>query len=139
MQKLYQLLKNEELLETVIEAISRSRNSLLLVQGEDDDTQIQPDNKYFEVLRDLQTKGINICRYYFGKKESFKIEQNLNPDISYMFAGNMENYQRAIIIDNKKAFFKIGTQFVTTENAEIINILKKYLEQCCLDSASNSS
>lgn len=139
MQKLYQLLNDEEVLEAVIEAISRSRSSLLLVQGEDDDSQIQPDNRYFELLRDLQANGIIIRRYYFGNKESFKTEQNLHPNISYAFAGSMENYQRAIIIDGKQAFFKIGKQFAFSENAELIKTLENYLEQCCLNSAGNSS
>lgn len=137
MQGLYKLLRDDEVLEAVIEAISRSQSSLWLVQGQEDGSHVRPDSRYFLVLQRLADKGVKIRRFYFGGQERFADEARQNPGVDYVFAGNMDGYQRAVIIDGQRAFFKIGTQFAFTDYPELIRLLETYLEKCNLAAVGN--
>ena len=137
MQKLYRLLEEKDVLNTVTDAVCKTQQMLILVQGQVDNSPVQPDNRYFKILNDLCDKKIKIRRYYFGSKEAFDDEKVMQSGIEWRWAGSMEAYQRAIIIDGKKAFFKIGTQFAVSEYPPLIELLTQYLENCCLAAVGN--
>ena len=139
MQGLYKLLRDDEVLEAVIDAIGRCQSSLCLVQGQEDGSKVQPDSRYFMVLKMLADKGVKIRRFYFGSQEHFAEEASQNPSVNYVFAGGMDSYQRAIIIDGQRAFFKIGMQFAFTDYPELVRLLENYLEKCHLTAVGNLS
>lgn len=109
-----------------MDAAGKARSSLSVVQGEED-KQAEPDAAYFQMLQKLIAKGVLVSRYYFGSKKQFEIEKSRNPGIVYWYGGNMQAYQRAVIIDGKKAFFKIGNVFAVTEYSELVKLLEDYL------------
>lgn len=133
MQPLYQTLEDSQVLDRVIKEISHTKRKLVLVEAEEDGSQVRPNQLYFETLRQLAQNGVKIFRWYFGSIESYELRQKNTPFIHWIYAGKLQNYQRAIIIDNQKAFLKIGRQFLLSEHKDIILLLKKYLRQCAAE------
>lgn len=133
MQPLYQTLEDTQVLDTVIKEISQTKQKLVLVEAEEDGSQVRPNQLYFETLRLLAQNGVKIFRWYFGSIESYELRRKNAPFIHWVYAGKLQNYQRAIIIDNQKAFLKIGRQFLLSEHKNMISLLKTYLQQCAAE------
>lgn len=130
MQKLYELVKTNEVLGTVIDAVSQTQSNLIVVEGEKDNHPVRPDDRYNSVLETLIKEQKNITRYYFGSYKTFMEKSHQTKGITWCYAGPMTMYQRAIIIDKRQAFFKIGNEFATSTHQGMIEILKNYLESC---------
>ena len=130
MSELYEVLDTAKVLDTVIDAISKTQESLIVVEGETDNNAVRPDDRYFQTLQNLLAQKKPITRYYFGSSESFAQKSRQSNGIIWRYAGTMEQYQRAIIIDNHTAFFKIGQEFAKTHYIPLIKLLKDYLQTC---------
>lgn len=127
MSELYEVLDTAKVLDTVIDAVSKTQESLIVVEGETDNHAVRPDDRYFQTLQNLLAQKKQITRYYFGSLESFAQKSKQTKGIIWRYAGSMEQYQRAIIIDNHTAFFKIGQEFAKTHYIPLIALLKNYL------------
>lgn len=127
MSELYEVLDTAKVLETVIDAVSKTQESLIVVEGETDNHAVRPDDRYFQTLQNLLAQKKPITRYYFGSLESFAQKSKQTKGIIWRYAGSLEQYQRAIIIDNHTAFFKIGQEFAKTHYIPLIALLKNYL------------
>lgn len=127
---LYQIVNNDEVLIKVIGLVASAQKQLIVVQGEDDLSPVQPDENYFGALRAFSEKGGQIIRCYFGNRENFLQEKKNNPGIEYVYCGKMKNYQRAVICDGRYAMAKIGGTFVFSTNRLWVNMLTAYLEEC---------
>lgn len=130
MSELYEVLADNQVLDTVIEAVSKTKKDLIVVEGEADNNAVRPDDRYFQTLQNLLVQKKPITRYYFGSLESFAQKSKQTKGIIWRYAGTMEQYQRAIVIDNHTAFFKIGNEFAKTHYNPLIKLLKEYLETC---------
>lgn len=130
MSELYEVLADNQVLDTVIEAVSKTKKDLIVVEGETDNHAVHPDDRYFQTLQNLLKQKKPIIRYYFGSIESFAQKSKQSEGIIWRYGGTMEQYQRAIIIDTKSAFFKIGNEFAKTHYNPLIKLLKEYLETC---------
>ena len=130
MSELYEVLDTAKVLETVIDAVSKTQESLIVVEGETDNHAVRPDDRYFQTLQNLLAQKKPITRYYFGSLESFAQKSKQSEGIIWRYGGTMEQYQRAIIIDTESAFFKIGNEFAKTHYNPLIKLLKEYLETC---------
>ena len=129
MSELYEVLDTAKVLDTVIDAVSKTQESLIVVEGETDNNAVRPDERYFKTLQNLLAHKKPITRYYFGSLESFAQKRQQTKDIIWHYAGPMEQYQRAIIINNHTAFFKIGNTFAKTHYQPLITLLKNYLQK----------
>ena len=127
MSELYEVLDTAKVLDTVIDAVSKTQESLIVVEGETDNHAVRPDDRYFQTLQNLLAQKKQITRYYFGSLESFAQKSEQTEGIIWRYAGSLEQYQRAIIIDNHTAFFKIGQEFAKTHYIPLIALLKNYL------------
>ena len=127
MSELYEVLDTAKVLDTVIDAVSKTQESLIVVEGETDNHAVRPDDRYFQTLQNLLAQKKQITRYYFGSQESFAQKRKQTKGIIWRYAGPMKEYQRAIIIDNHTAFFKIGQEFAKTHYIPLIALLKNYL------------
>lgn len=127
MSELYEVLDTAKVLDTVINAVSKTQESLIVVEGETDNHAVRPDDRYFQTLQNLLAQKKPITRYYFGSLESFAQKSKQTKGIIWRYAGSLEQYQRAIIIDNHTAFFKIGQEFAKTHYIPLIALLKNYL------------
>lgn len=127
MSELYEVLDTAKVLDTVIDAVSKTQESLIVVEGETDNHAVRPDDRYFQTLQNLLAQKKQITRYYFGSLESFAQKSKQTKGIIWRYAGSLEQYQRAIIIDNHTAFFKIGQEFAKTHYIPLIALLKNYL------------
>ena len=127
MSELYEVLDTAKVLDTVIDAVSKTQESLIVVEGETDNHAVRPDDRYFQTLQNLLAQKKPITRYYFGSLESFVQKSKQTKGLIWRYAGSMEQYQRAIIIDNHTAFFKIGQEFAKTHYIPLIALLKNYL------------
>ena len=127
MSELYEVLDTAKVLDTVIDAVSKTQESLIVVEGETDNHAVHPDDRYFQTLQNLLAQKKPITRYYFGSLESFAQKSKQTKGIIWRYAGSLEQYQRAIIIDNHTAFFKIGQEFAKTHYIPLIALLKNYL------------
>ncbi len=127
MSELYEVLDSAKVLDTVIDAVSKTQESLTVVEGETDNHAVHPDDRYFKTLQNLLAQKKQITRYYFGSPESFAQKSQQSEGIIWRYAGPLEQYQRAIIIDNHTAFFKIGQEFAKTHYIPLIALLKNYL------------
>lgn len=125
--KLYQEVDNSDVLEKVIALVDKAQKTLFVVEGEDDNHEVQPDDKYFQAVQAFLNRGGIVYRYYFGKEKGFLNAQSDNPEIIYYYCGEMENYQRAVIADGNQAMAKIGNQFVYSENPLWVKMLQDYL------------
>lgn len=128
--KLYFEIADDMVLAKVVALVEQAEKQLLVSEGEDDSHQVQPDEKYYKALAAFLGRGGQIVRYYFGSKERFEKCRKSNPSVTYIYAGSMEEYQRAVIVDGKKSMAKIGRQFVFSENPQWINLLRVYFENC---------
>ena len=127
MSELYEVLDTAKVLDMVIDAVSKTQESLIVVEGETDNHAVRPDDRYFQTLQNLLAQKKPITRYYFGSLESFAQKSKQTKGIIWRYAGSLEQYQRAIIIDNHTAFFKIGQEFAKTHYIPLIALLKNYL------------
>lgn len=127
MSELYEVLDTAKVLDTVIDAVSKTQESLIVVEGETDNHAVRPDDRYFQTLQNLLAQKKPVTRYYFGSLESFAQKSKQTKGIIWRYAGSLEQYQRAIIIDNHTAFFKIGQEFAKTHYIPLIALLKNYL------------
>lgn len=127
MSELYEVLDTAKVLDTVIDAVSKTQESLIVVEGETDNHAVRPNDRYFQTLQNLLAQKKPITRYYFGSLESFAQKSKQTKGIIWRYAGSLEQYQRAIIIDNHTAFFKIGQEFAKTHYIPLIALLKNYL------------
>lgn len=127
MSELYEVLDTAKVLDTVIDAVSKTQESLIVVEGETDNHAVRPNDRYFKTLQNLLKQKKPITRYYFGSLASFAQKSKQTKGIIWRYAGPMEQYQRAIIIDNHTAFFKIGQEFAKTHYIPLIALLKNYL------------
>lgn len=130
MSELYEVLDTAKVLDTVIDAVSKTQESLIVVEGETDNNAVRPDDRYFQTLQNLLKQKKPITRYYFGSLESFAQKSKQMKGIIWRYAGPMEQYQRAIVIDEATAFFKIGQEFAKTHYKPLIKLLKDYLQTC---------
>ena len=128
--KLYEKVQVEDVLEKVISLSRLCEKSMIVVQGETDLSSVQPNDAYFQVLEELMQKKIKIIRYYFGSFESCLQEHQKNPNIEYLYCGEMDKYQRAVIVDMKYSMAKIGDDFVFSMHPLWIQMLAEYLSQC---------
>lgn len=126
--KLYQEICDNDVLDKVIALVRQAEKTIIVSEGEKDRHQVQPDRRYYQTLSDFVNRGGSVVRYYFGGREEFARHQADNPQIAYHYAGGMENYQRAVIVDGQKAMAKIGRQFVYSENALWVEMLSAYLQ-----------
>ena len=124
---LYELIENEQVLSSVLGAVSQTEKSLLVVHSEFDESSVQPNQDYEDVLKNLIEKDVKITRYFHGPKEAFEKHRQSHSGIEYVLQAEEKFYQRAIIIDEKKAFFKIGNQFCYTEYKPLVDVLKNFL------------
>ena len=134
MTKLYIPLEEKEVLGRVVKALSKVRFSLAVVQGEEDTSSVQPDEKYFAAMENLIDKGIVVRRFYFGCFEKYLREKAQNPQIEYLYCKKKKKYQRAIILDQAAIFCKIGNQFCYSEYPEMVQMIQNYLKRCSLGS-----
>lgn len=124
--KLYQEMPDSEILERVIDLVNNSQQILLVAANELENSNVNPDARYFQALEQATTRGVQITRYYFGTPEAHHQEQQRNPYLSCLYAGPSKDYQRAIIADGYKSMSKVATKFVYSENPLWINTLQKY-------------
>ncbi len=128
--RLYDEVKAGEVLERVIRLAGQTQKLLIVTQGEDDHSRVQPDERYFETLRRLGAKGIRIVRCYFGAEDVFEAERKHCPQTEYVYCGGMEKYQRAVISDLRHSMAKIGDVFVCSAHPLWQGMLLSYLEEC---------
>lgn len=124
--KLYQEVDNSDVLEKVIALVDEAQKTLFVVEGEDDNHEVQPDDKYFQAVQAFLNRGGKVYRYYFGTQKAFLNTQADNPEIIYYYCGGMENYQRAVIADGIQTMAKIGHQFVYSKNPLWVKMLQDY-------------
>lgn len=111
----YKKIDETKVLTLAIQLVKSAQSAIDVSQNEDEITTVIPNLKYFEMLKRKKDEGIRITRYFFGKKTTFVKEKENNSSITYIYAGNNRNYQRMIIIDKKKALFRIDNSFCYTE------------------------
>ncbi|MFV0627420.1 MAG: hypothetical protein ACK5N8_08760 [Alphaproteobacteria bacterium] len=126
---LYKVIENEEVLIRVIDAVSRAEKTLIVVHSELDKSSVQPNQGYENVLKNLLRKEVAITRYFHGSKEQFEAHKKAHVGVEYVLQRDDKFYQRAIIIDNEKAFFKIGNQFCYTEYMPLVEVLQNFLKE----------
>ena len=84
--------------------------------------------KYNLTLRQVLDRGIKVERYCFGSLKKFKEYQKMiDKRIKLFLVRDQKFYQRLIISDNSKMFFKIGKHFFYTENPLIIKGFVEYI------------
>ena len=126
---LYEIFENENVLVRVIDAVSRAEKTLIVVHSELDESSVQPNQDYENILKNLLKKGVVITRYFHGTKAQFEAHKKAHVGVEYVLQKEDKFYQRAIVIDDKKAFFKVGNQFCFTEYMPLVEVIKKFLSE----------
>jgi hypothetical protein len=116
----------DQVLSLAIKLVKKAEAEIVVSHSPTEVSTVSPSDKYYQTLQNKIAAGIKVTRYFFGDKKFFKKDKNNNLEISYVFAGNKNYFQRMIIIDQKKALFKMNTDFFYTEFLPLIKALMDY-------------
>ncbi len=117
-------IKKTEVVNTAIKIINQAQHEVIVTHSTQDTSKVKPTTKYFEALSQLNNKGIKVRRYIFGSRDFKQIDKY---GVEQLYAGDGKAYQRAIIIDQKIAMFKLGDSFFTSTYKPLMNALYKYV------------
>jgi sugar-specific transcriptional regulator TrmB len=117
-------INQQAVLNKVITLVSSAKTEIIVTHSTHDDSPVKPNDRYYEAIVSAQKKGITITRYIFGRKD-FAHKDTFG--ITQIYGGKAENYQRAVIVDEKKAMFKLGNHFYFTTYQPLCAALKHYI------------
>ncbi len=83
---------------------------------------------YHVLLEKQAKKGVRVVRYGFGTKREYICLKPQVSNIQFVYAGSLSFYQRMIVIDGKKALFRLGDHVYYTEFPDLAACLVKYTE-----------
>lgn len=116
--------KKSEVVNTAIKVINQAQHEVVVTHSTQDTSKVKPTREYFESLSQLNNKGIKVKRYIFGSRNFKQID---NYGVEQFYAGDDKAYQRAIIVDQRIAMFKLGDSFFTSTYKPLVNSLYKFI------------
>ena len=117
--------ESEDVLNRVIDLVRSAKREIIVTHSGQDESKIKPNSKYFTTLCEMKDSGVTVIRYIFGN-DDFPSQDKFG--ISQVYGGTAKQYQRTIIVDGKKAMFKLGDHFYYTTNHVLCQALKLYVE-----------
>lgn len=121
-EHLFILINAENVLSKAIELVVSARKNIIVTHSDADNSRVKPSSEYYSALR--QTKA-QITRYIFS---STSFEQYTSENILHIYGGRNNVYQRAIIIDGRRAMFKVGDEFYYSEYRPLVIVLIKKIK-----------
>jgi hypothetical protein len=83
---------------------------------------------YHRLIVRKSKEGISVKRFGFGSKQAFAKLAKHYPGVQFVYAGEMNMYQRLLLIDRKRAMFGLAGTFFYTEFVPLIESLVKYIQ-----------
>lgn len=84
--------------------------------------------KYHNLITQLAKHNISINRYMFGEKKLFNKLRGRFDGVHIHYGGEMELYQRMLIVDKKKGLFALNNKVFFTDFKPLIKSLLKYVK-----------
>ncbi len=120
----------EEILSAVIEGIDGATSSVQMTMNLAEEIATPLPHRYHALLKDKLDKGVQITRVGFGTNGDFQIVQGRHDfsssDFRFVHYPRTSEYQRMIMIDGRRIFFRTPDGFYTTGNPEVIKRFQDY-------------
>lgn len=88
---------------------------------------------YHSLLKKKLDEGVMIKRLGFGTREDYNtIKHKYNyqsKQYSFRYRIKLSDYQRLLIIDKKRIFFKVGTIFLESSNRSIVAVFITFFKK----------
>ena len=113
-------IEENEVLLKVINLVLTAQEEIAVTHSDADDSKVVPDKNYFDALQKKIKEGIKITRYVFSSKEPLSQDSQ---GVSQVYAGDCDSYQRAVVVDQSRAMFKLGDKFYYSEFQPLVSAL----------------
>jgi len=120
-------INKKNVLKTAMTLISSANKNIDITMDVAEELRNSLPDEYHKRLTNLLKKGIKISRYVFGPKNLFKIIKNKYPMINTYYSGEINKYQRMLIIDKEKGLFAVNEKVFFTEFKPLIKSLLEYV------------
>jgi hypothetical protein len=82
--------------------------------------------KYHDLIEQKARQGTQIYRFAYGKKTLFNKMMTLYKGVKMYYGGDMNTYQRMLVIDKKIAMFGLNGNIYVTQFGPLIKSLLDY-------------
>lgn len=121
--KPYREIKREFVVDKVISLISSAKEIIVMTMNSDEELKKPLPARYHERLAQIATDGIKITRYTYGSKKTSERIRKKHRYAETIYGGNLNKYQRMIIVDGEKAMYFREDKFLFTRSKPIIKNL----------------
>lgn len=107
--------------------VKSAKKEIRATMDVDEELRFPLPQSYHQLLIQKAREGVRIVRYGYGSKVASEEIKRLHANITYIYNGQIKNYQRMLVVDGK-ALFKLGNQVYYTEFKPLAQSLVKYAE-----------
>jgi sugar-specific transcriptional regulator TrmB len=116
----------KEVINKAISLIKSSKKIIEMTMNMEEELVNPLPQKYHGLLKKLVKKNIKISRYTYGDKKLVSKIKDLYPQINIIYSGNLNKYQRMLIIDRNYGLFSINGKVFFTNFKPLIKSLLEY-------------
>ena len=121
-------IKKNEVLKTALKLIGESQKTINMTMNMADELTNPLPAIYHRKLLKLIQKNIKIDRIVFGPKKLFKKITDKYPEINIKYGGDLNKYQRFLIIDKKMGIFSLNGHVFFSQYEPLIKSLLEYVK-----------
>lgn len=118
--------KDTEVLEKVTSLVRASKHEIVVTHSDQDQSKVIPDKKYFKTLAQKIQNGISVTRYVYSSQTPSEFDSY---NVKQVLAGPNDSYQRAVVVDQSIAMFKLGDTYYYSEYRPLVKALLCYIQQ----------
>lgn len=127
--KFCKLIKKKYVLPTAMKLVRSAKKQILVTMNVDEEVVMPLPTAYNNLIELQVANGIKVMRYGYGTKRSYGlIEKRSNKRIIFNYVGELNNYQRLLLVDKSKGIFSVNGAVFYTEFKPLITCLVKFVK-----------
>ena len=126
--KFCKVIQNKFVLQSALKLVRSAHKEILATMDMTREIKSPLPVKYHRLIAHKASEGMVIKRLGFGPKRAFTMLVKQNAGIRFVYAGEMNAYQRLLIVDRRRGMFGLGETIFYTEFVPLIDSLVKYTE-----------